>query len=293
MASTSPRNHWWHVTLYVSARGLTTRRMHANGGVAFEIDFDFIDHRLVVATNRGEVESFELVDGLSVAEFDAKLHATLAMLGIDVAIREQPFRVPVTTQFPEDREHASYDRAAVEHFWHILEWTDEVWRSSQVGIAERPVPFTSSGTRSTLRSPASAARAHPLSRSSTSSIGRRIRTRWSRSASGPGMRTCASPPTTRTRLLNPRTFGSSRCTPVRRTGRSTEAARSRSCPMTRYGRPRTRGRRCSRSSRARTGQAQHCPVGIRRGSSPRGVRPHRSSARSLAGREPAPTSREK
>ena len=95
MASTAPRNHWWHVPLYVDVRGLTTRRMHAEGGVAFEIDFDFVDHRLVVATNRGELESFELVDGLSVAEFDEKLHATLAALGIDVGIREQPFR---TTQ---------------------------------------------------------------------------------------------------------------------------------------------------------------------------------------------------
>ena len=126
MASTSPRNHWWHVTLYVSARGLTTRRMHAKGGVAFEIDFDFIDHRLVVATNRGEVESFELVDGLSVAEFDEKLHTTLTALGIDVAIREEPFRLPVTTPFLEDRAHASYDRDAVERFWHVLEWTDGV-----------------------------------------------------------------------------------------------------------------------------------------------------------------------
>ena len=34
--------------------------------------------------------------------------------------------VPVTTPFPEDREHASYDRDAVERFWHILEWTDGV-----------------------------------------------------------------------------------------------------------------------------------------------------------------------
>jgi hypothetical protein len=126
MASTAPRNHWWHVTLYVDVRGLTTRRMLARGGVAFEIDFDFVDHRLVVATNRGETKSFELVDGLSVAEFDEKLHATLAALGIDVAIREQPFRVPATTPFPEDREHASYDRDAVERFWHILEWTDGV-----------------------------------------------------------------------------------------------------------------------------------------------------------------------
>ena len=126
MSSTAPRNHWWHVPLYVDVRGLTTRRMHARSGVAFEIDFDFVDHRLVVATNRGEVESFALVDGLSVAEFDEKLHTTLAALGIDVEIREQPFGVPVTTPFPQDREHASYDRDAVERFWHILEWTDEV-----------------------------------------------------------------------------------------------------------------------------------------------------------------------
>ena len=126
MASTAPRNHWWHVTLYVDVRGLTTRRMHARDGVAFEIDFDFVEHRLVVKTNRGEVASFELADGLSVAEFDERLHATLAGLGIDVAIREEPYRVPVTTPFPEDREHASYDRDAVERFWHILEWTDGV-----------------------------------------------------------------------------------------------------------------------------------------------------------------------
>ena len=46
MASTAPRNHWWHVPLYVDVRGLTTRRMHATAGVAFEISFDFIDNRL-------------------------------------------------------------------------------------------------------------------------------------------------------------------------------------------------------------------------------------------------------
>jgi hypothetical protein len=127
LASTAPRNHWWHAPLYVDVRGLTTRRMHANGGVSFEIDFDFIDHRLVIATNGGASESFALVDGLSVAEFDEQLHATLAGLGIDVAIRESPFGVPMTTAFPEDREHAAYDPDAVERFWRILDWTDGVF----------------------------------------------------------------------------------------------------------------------------------------------------------------------
>ena len=126
MASTAPRNHWWHVPLYVGVRGLTTRRLHAASGTAFEIDLDFVDHRLVVSTDDGDVASYELVDGLSVAEFDEKLHATLAGLGLDVAIREEPFDRPASTPFPADREHASYDPDAVVRFWRILEWTDEV-----------------------------------------------------------------------------------------------------------------------------------------------------------------------
>src|SRR5690349_705608 len=116
MASTAPRNHWWHVPLYVDVRGLTTRRMHAVNGVVFQIRFDFVDHRLVVETNGGATASFPLVDGLSVSEFDRKLHETLAGLGIDVPIKESPFGVPMTTPSPDDREHASYAPEAVERF---------------------------------------------------------------------------------------------------------------------------------------------------------------------------------
>lgn len=126
MASVAPRNHWWHVPLYVDVRGLTTRRMHAPDDTPFQVDFDFIDHALVVRTSRGAVESFPLVDGLSVAGFDEQLHATLRRLGFDVSIHEQPYGLPTTTPFPEDREHAAYDRDAVERFWRILEWTDGV-----------------------------------------------------------------------------------------------------------------------------------------------------------------------
>jgi hypothetical protein len=126
MASTAPLNHWWNVPLYLDVRGLTTRRMHARSGITFEIVFDFVDHRLVVATNGGAVESFALADGLSVAEFDERLHATLARLDVDVAIRESPYGVPTATPFPADREHASYDAEAVSRFWRIVDWTDGV-----------------------------------------------------------------------------------------------------------------------------------------------------------------------
>ena len=127
MASSAPRNHWWHVPLYVDVRGLTTRRLHAASGVAFQIRFDFLDHRLVAETDTGGVESFALADGLSVAEFDGLLHATLAGLGVDVPILESPYGVPMTTPFPDDREHASYDPDAVERFWRILGWSDGVF----------------------------------------------------------------------------------------------------------------------------------------------------------------------
>jgi Family of unknown function (DUF5996) len=126
LASAPPRNHWWHVPLYVDVRGLTTRRMHSLGGVPFQIDFDFLDHRLFVRTAEGQTESFDLADGLSVATFDAQLHTALARLGVDVVIGESPFGIPITTPFREDREHSSYDAEAVERFWRILDWSDAV-----------------------------------------------------------------------------------------------------------------------------------------------------------------------
>ena len=126
LALAPARNHWWHVPLYVDVRGLTTRRLHADG-ITFQVDFDFVDHRLRVLSADGEESSFELRDGLSVADFDRELHARLARLGVDVAIREQPFGVPMTTPFPDDREHASYDPEAAANFWRALDWTDAIF----------------------------------------------------------------------------------------------------------------------------------------------------------------------
>jgi hypothetical protein len=125
LRTTAPRNHWWNAPLYVDVRGLTTRRLHHNG-TTFQIDFDFVSHALVVRASDGRERSFDLVDGLSVSDFDAELHRTLNELGVDVGIKEQPFGVPMTTPFPLDREHASWDRDAIERFHRILDWSDSV-----------------------------------------------------------------------------------------------------------------------------------------------------------------------
>ena len=125
LAATPPRNHWWHAPLFVDVRGLTTGSLR-HGDTTFEIAFDFVDHELVVRTLDGRARSFPLADGLAVADFDAQLHAALAELGVDVAIRERPFGVPMTTPFGEDTEHASWDRDAVERFHRALDWSTSV-----------------------------------------------------------------------------------------------------------------------------------------------------------------------
>jgi hypothetical protein len=127
LATSHPLNHWWHVPLYVDVRGLTTRRL-VHDDVAFRIDFDFVSHALRVSSDRGDEREFALQDGLSVAEFDRRLHASLAELGADVELLERPFGTPISEiPFAEDEEHASYDPAFAERFWRVLEWTDDVF----------------------------------------------------------------------------------------------------------------------------------------------------------------------
>jgi Family of unknown function (DUF5996) len=119
LALAPPRNHWWHVVFYVTPRGLTTGLMPTSAG-AFAIDFDFVDHELVVRTDRGQVETIALRDGLSVAAFYEQLFALLARLRIEVEILAQSYGDPTPISFTDDMNDASYDADAVERFWRIL-----------------------------------------------------------------------------------------------------------------------------------------------------------------------------
>src|SRR4028119_1545309 len=89
----SPRiNHWWQVPLYVSARGLTTTAI-PHGTRNFEIEFDFIEHQLVVRTSEGETRNLALVPR-SVSDFYGELMRTLDALGLAVKIRAIPDELP-------------------------------------------------------------------------------------------------------------------------------------------------------------------------------------------------------
>jgi hypothetical protein len=118
------RNHWWNITLHPSARGLTTRRMPA-ATHNLEIELDLIDHRLSARTTESESD-FDLHDGLSVAGFYRRLTATLDRLDVGVAIRDEPFGLPIVTPFSADEEHASYDTDAVQRFLRVLQWSADV-----------------------------------------------------------------------------------------------------------------------------------------------------------------------
>jgi hypothetical protein len=125
LAVRPPRNHWWHVTLRPTARGLSTGLMRS-GATHFEIETDFIDHRVLIRTDRGEIETIQLGNGLAVASFHRRLMDALDRLTVRPEIRAKPFGVPMETPFPEDHEHASYDVEYVERFWRILMWTTDV-----------------------------------------------------------------------------------------------------------------------------------------------------------------------
>jgi Family of unknown function (DUF5996) len=128
LASRPPRNHWWNATLRVDTRGVRSLRLfHGLSGQSFDILFDLIDHRLVVSAADGRTGSFALRDGVSVADFDRALHEQLASLGLDTDIRESPFGVPMTTPFPRDNEHASYNPEFTRRWWRVLDFSDRVF----------------------------------------------------------------------------------------------------------------------------------------------------------------------
>jgi Family of unknown function (DUF5996) len=119
-------NHWWNSTLYVTSRGLTTSPI-PYGNRTFEIDFDFVEHRLIIQTSDGSTKNLSL-SPKSVADFYGELMETLRTLAIEVQIHAKPDEVPEPIPFAEDHKHASYDAEAVNRFWRILVQVDRVFK---------------------------------------------------------------------------------------------------------------------------------------------------------------------
>ena len=119
-------NHWWQVPLYLTGRGLTTSPV-PYGERTFQIDFDFIDHRLVIATSEGENRSLAL-EPMTVARFYRAVMAALDSLGMPVSIWTQPMEVADPIPFELDELHRDYDPEYARRHWRLLAWMEPVFQ---------------------------------------------------------------------------------------------------------------------------------------------------------------------
>jgi Family of unknown function (DUF5996) len=137
------QNHWWNVTLYVTARGLTTSKMPCSGGRTLDIEFDFLAHVLRFRVSDGGAHDVPL-GPRSVAELYHEIFAVLRQLDVRCVISTIPNEIPnETTPLDRDHVHRAYDHDAVQRFWRILSLSEDVYttfRSRFVGKSS-PVHF--------------------------------------------------------------------------------------------------------------------------------------------------------
>ena len=124
LARTPWLNHSWHATLYLTSRGLTTSPI-AYEARAFAIDFDFVEHRLVIDSGEAGARTIALAPR-PVADFHREIFAKLAELQIQVRIHGKPNEVANAIPFENDREHAAYDAEYANRFWRALTHADRV-----------------------------------------------------------------------------------------------------------------------------------------------------------------------
>jgi hypothetical protein len=119
-------NHQWHVALYVTARGLATSPI-PHGSRIFDVELDFIDHRLRVRADDGRSRDLPLKPR-TVADFYAQFMACLDELGLPVTINRKPNELAEAIPFDEDEVHRSYDAEYAQRFWRALAQADRVFK---------------------------------------------------------------------------------------------------------------------------------------------------------------------
>ena len=119
-------NHSWHVTLYLTPRGLTTSPI-AYGSRTFQIDFDFVDHRLVVESSDLGRATLPL-EPQPVSVFYRRLMEEMARLDLRVKIDKRPNEVADPIPFDRDEVHRAYDPEYAHRFWQVLAQADRVFK---------------------------------------------------------------------------------------------------------------------------------------------------------------------
>lgn len=131
-------NHWWNVPFYITARGMTTSAM-PYGQRNIEVQFDFIEHKILIETSEGRVIAMAMTPQ-SVADFYQKFMAALRELGVSVNIWTMPCEIPDPIRFEQDHVHAAYDPEAAHKFWRILVWVDQILKEFRAGFQGKASP---------------------------------------------------------------------------------------------------------------------------------------------------------
>ncbi len=133
-----PVNHSWNCTFYLTARGITTSPI-PHGTRSFTIDFDFFDHRLIIATTDGRRREIPL-EAQSVAAFYSRVMEELAHLELPVRIVAKPNELSVAVPFAKDDKPRPYDSDAVNRFWRALSQADRVLKKFRAGFIGKCSP---------------------------------------------------------------------------------------------------------------------------------------------------------
>lgn len=132
------QNHWWNAALYVNSRGLTTSAI-PNDGRDFDLQFNFLDHRLELRTSDGEERAIAL-SPKTVAAFYEELVGMLRSAGIHAQINPKPQEVPNPIPFGQDETHRAYDPAYARRLWRILVSVEQVFQEFRANFIGKSSP---------------------------------------------------------------------------------------------------------------------------------------------------------
>jgi hypothetical protein len=93
-----------------------------------EVEFDFVDHNLIVRTSDGETRALALVPR-SVADFYREYMAILESLEVTARIWPVPVELEDAVSFTVDDVHRSYDREYAARCWEVLSRVERVTQS--------------------------------------------------------------------------------------------------------------------------------------------------------------------
>ena len=122
--------HWWHITLNVTARGLTTTPIPV-AGQNLELTLDLAAHRLVIDSSDGWSTALPLA-GRSAAGLCRQIVATLAAAGIELELG--------LLAAGDGDEILPYDIQAIDNFHRVINWVNTVFRTFKGGLREETGP---------------------------------------------------------------------------------------------------------------------------------------------------------